>query len=244
MDAFSQESEVFRMLFEQHFDLADRFTEAAGRVEKVDTVLRGTDGANGLIEILEAAGNHVEQAAMRLDAFEVAGLDQKIQQTNQQIQALPQRLLKVADDLEFRHALAKALAEQLDGAIQQAQKAGVSLVTDLLAPAAEKIVEAASREAFGNAAMNAKALDKARGQIDGLIAERDSLNDSLKNTKVAMEEIARVEREALARQVERAQSASGRNLKATMVSGLVFGMLLSPHVSDLYHFIKLTLTTV
>jgi hypothetical protein len=135
--ALSREQLMLRELFQDHFKLADRFEAAANQIAQVERSLHSTGEQPGIAELLLDAADQIRGAASTIQGMNLDGFSRVLESLSRQIAGLPSRLLKPADEMDFRASLregiAKVLAESIiDAKLQVESEAADVAITDLV----------------------------------------------------------------------------------------------------------------
>jgi len=120
--ALTREQLMLRELFQDHFKLADQFEAAAQQVAAVERSLHGTGEQAGLAELLLDAADQIRGAASTIQGMNLDGFSQVLDSLSRQIAGLPSRLLKPADEMDFRASLREGIAQVLADAIVDARR--------------------------------------------------------------------------------------------------------------------------
>ncbi|MGA4475299.1 hypothetical protein ACPA2M_20225 [Ectopseudomonas chengduensis] len=112
---------MLRELFQDHFKLADQFEAAAQQVAAVERSLHGTGEQAGLAELLLDAAGQIRGAASTIQGMNLDGFSQVLDSLSRQIAGLPSRLLKPADEMDFRASLREGIAQVLADSIIDAK---------------------------------------------------------------------------------------------------------------------------
>ncbi|HFX0630695.1 hypothetical protein [Pseudomonas aeruginosa] len=121
MNPFDLESEKFRILFGEQYKLADQFEAAAQQIADVERSLHGTGEQPGLAELLLDAADQIRGAASTIQGMNLDGFSQVLVSLSNQIAGLPGRLLKPADEMDFRASLREGIAQVLADSIVDAK---------------------------------------------------------------------------------------------------------------------------
>lgn len=121
MNPFDLESEKFRILFGEQYKLADQFEAAAQKIADVERSLHGTGEQAGLAELLLDAAGQIRGAASSIQGMNLDGFSQVLDSLSRQIAGLPSRLLKPADEMDFRASLREGIAQVLADSIIDAK---------------------------------------------------------------------------------------------------------------------------
>jgi hypothetical protein len=121
MNPFDLESEKFRILFGEQYKLADQFEAAAQQIADVERSLHGTGEQPGLAELLLDAADQIRGAASTIQGMNMDGFSQVLDSLSRQIAGLPGRLLKPADEMDFRASLREGIAQVLADSIVDAK---------------------------------------------------------------------------------------------------------------------------
>ncbi len=119
--ALTREQLMLRELFQDHFKLADQFEAAAQQVASVERSLHGTGEQAGLAELLLSAADQIRGAASTIQGMNLDGFSQVLDSLSRQIAGLPSRLLKPADEMDFRASLREGIAQVLADSIIDAK---------------------------------------------------------------------------------------------------------------------------
>ncbi|WNF54226.1 hypothetical protein [Pseudomonas sp. SG20052] len=119
--ALTREQLMLRELFRDHFELADRFEATANQMAAVDRSLHGSGEQQGIAELLLNAAENIRGAASSIDTMNLDGFSRALDSLSRQIAGLPGRLLKPADEIDFRASLREGIAQVLAGAIIEAK---------------------------------------------------------------------------------------------------------------------------
>lgn len=135
--ALSREQLMLRELFQDHFKLADRFEAAANQIAQVERSLHSTGEQPGIAELLLDAANQIRGAASTIQGMNLDGFSRVIESLSRQIAGLPSRLLKPADEMDFRASLREGIAQVLaksiiDAKLQVESEAADVAITDLV----------------------------------------------------------------------------------------------------------------
>jgi predicted metal-dependent hydrolase len=121
MNPFDLESEKFRILFGEQYKLAEQFEAAAQQIADVERSLHGTGEQPGLAELLLDAAVQIRGAASTIQGMNLDGFSQVLVSLSNQIAGLPGRLLKPADEMDFRASLREGIAQVLADSIVDAK---------------------------------------------------------------------------------------------------------------------------
>ncbi|PTU77324.1 hypothetical protein DBO86_20290 [Pseudomonas indoloxydans] len=121
MNPFDLESEKFRILFGEQYKLAEQFEAVAQQIADVERSLHGTGEQPGLAELLLDAAVQIRGAASTIQGMNLDGFSQVLVSLSNQIAGLPGRLLKPADEMDFRASLREGIAQVLADSIIDAK---------------------------------------------------------------------------------------------------------------------------
>lgn len=135
--ALSREQLMLRELFQDHFKLADRFEAAANQIAQVERSLHSTGDQPGIAELLLDAADQIHGAASTIQGMNLDGFSRVLESLSRQIAGLPSRLLKPADEMDFRASLREGIAQVLaesiiDAKLQVESEAADVAITDLV----------------------------------------------------------------------------------------------------------------
>lgn len=135
--ALSREQLMLRELFQDHFKLADRFEAAANQIAQVERSLHSTGEQPGIAELLLDAADQIRGAASTIEGMNLDGFSRVLESLSRQIAGLPSRLLKPADEMDFRASLREGIAQVLaesiiDAKLQVESEAADVAITDLV----------------------------------------------------------------------------------------------------------------
>jgi hypothetical protein len=135
--ALSREQLMLRELFQDHFKLADRFEAAANQIAQVERSLHSTSEQPGIAELLLDAADQIRGAASTIQGMNLDGFSRVLESLSRQIAGLPSRLLKPADEMDFRASLREGIAQVLaesiiDAKLQVESEAADVAITDLV----------------------------------------------------------------------------------------------------------------
>ena len=135
--ALSREQLMLRELFQDHFKLADRFEAAANQITQVERSLHSTGEQPGIAELLLDAADQIRGAASTIHGMNLDGFSRVLESLSRQIAGLPSRLLKPADEMDFRASLREGIAQVLaesiiDAKLQVESEAADVAITDLV----------------------------------------------------------------------------------------------------------------
>lgn len=135
--ALSREQLMLRELFQDHFKLADRFEAAANQIAQVERSLHSTGEQPGIAELLLDAADQIRGAASTIQGMNLDGFSRVLESLSRQIAGLPSRLLKPADEMDFRASLREGIAQVLaesiiDAKLQVESEAADVAITDLV----------------------------------------------------------------------------------------------------------------
>ena len=122
---------MLRELFQDHFKLADRFEAAANQIVQVERSLHSTGEQPGIAELLLDAADQIRGAASTIQGMNLDGFSQVLESLSRQIAVLPSRLLKPADEMDFRDSLREGIAQVLAESIIDAKLQVESEVADV-----------------------------------------------------------------------------------------------------------------
>lgn len=129
--ALSREQLMLRELFQDHFKLADRFEAAANQIAQVERSLHSTGEQPGIAELLLDAADQIRGAASTIEGMNLDGFSRVLESLSRQIAGLPSRLLKPADEMDFRASLREGIAQVLAESIIDAKLQVESEVADV-----------------------------------------------------------------------------------------------------------------
>ena len=129
--ALSREQLMLRELFQDHFKLADRFEAAANQIAQVERSLHSTGEQPGIAELLLDAADQIRGAASTIHGMNLDGFSRVLESLSRQIAGLPSRLLKPADEMDFRASLREGIAQVLAESIIDAKLQVESEVADV-----------------------------------------------------------------------------------------------------------------
>ncbi len=135
--ALSREQLMLRELFQDHFKLADRFEAAANQIAQVERSLHSTGEQPGIAELLLDSADQIRGAASTIQGMNLDGFSRVLESLSRQIAGLPSRLLKPADEMDFRASLREGIAQVLaesiiDAKLQVESEAADVAITDLV----------------------------------------------------------------------------------------------------------------
>jgi len=119
--ALTREQLMLRELFRDHFELADRFEASANQMAAVDRSLHGSGEQQGVAELLLNAADQIRGAASSIDGMNLDVFSRALDALSRQIAGLPGRLLKPADEMDFRASLRDGIGQVLADAIIDAK---------------------------------------------------------------------------------------------------------------------------
>ncbi len=125
--------------------------------------LDGIKGERGVLHRIEAAGEVLDRIDSKLGPAS---------QLSKQIESLPERLLKPADEMQLRALLQENIAKALAGAIDQARLAAIDIGDE----AGREQAKATALEVFGEAVDLRADLEVERQHLDAvrkMLSERD-----------------------------------------------------------------------
>lgn len=105
----TRELAMLRQLFREHYELADRFEAAAQQISVVERSLHGTEGNQGIAEMLLDAAEQCRRGAAAVSQLNVSELAATVTQLNEHTKALPRQLLRPEESQAFRESLERAL---------------------------------------------------------------------------------------------------------------------------------------
>ncbi|WP_214509525.1 hypothetical protein [Pseudomonas brassicacearum] len=128
---------MLRELFQDHFKLADRFEAAANQIAQVERSLHSTGEQPGIAELLLDSADQIRGAASTIQGMNLDGFSRVLESLSRQIAGLPSRLLKPADEMDFRASLREGIAQVLaesiiDAKLQVESEAADVAITDLV----------------------------------------------------------------------------------------------------------------
>jgi len=135
--ALSREQLMLRELFQDHYKLADRFEAAANQIAQVERSFHSTGEQPGIAELLLDAADQIRGAASTIHGMNLDGFSRVLESLSRQIAGLPSRLLKPADEMDFRASLREGIAQVLaesiiDAKLQVESEAADVAITDLV----------------------------------------------------------------------------------------------------------------
>lgn len=191
MENQTRERALLEDLFAEHFILADRFDETAGKVEKIASVVGGTQGQPGLLRDLEEIRDSIQEACLALDPIVGAALPLKIELLKNQFDQVPFHIFKAVGSLEFRLKLAEAMIEAVKPAIEQAQEAASYSVSAHVHGEVGKAVAAAINEHLVEPTMSQGYIGKLEGEVEALNGRINAQIVTIEGQKVAISTLAR-----------------------------------------------------
>ena len=170
---------MLRELFRDHFELADRFEATANQMAAVDRSLHGSGEQQGIAELLLDAAENIRGAASSIDTMNLDGFSRALDSLSRQIAGLPGRLLKPADEIDFRASLRKGIAQVLadaiiDAKLQVEQEAIEVAINDLTGR-----VKAAMAQLGESSANYFAERNQLRGQLDTEKVKSTALTERL-----------------------------------------------------------------
>ncbi|MDD0972642.1 hypothetical protein [Pseudomonas fontis] len=164
--ALTREQLMLRELFRDHFELADRFEATANQMVAVDRSLHGSGEQQGIAELLLDAAENIRGAASSIDTMNLDGFSRTLDSLSRQIAGLPGRLLRPADEIDFRASLregiAQVLADSIIDAKLQVEREAVEVAINDLAGR----VKAAMAQLGESSANYFAERNQLRGQLD------------------------------------------------------------------------------
>lgn len=170
---------MLRELFRDHFELADRFEATANQMAAVDRSLHGSGEQQGIAELLLDAAENIRGAASSIDTMNLDGFSRALDSLSRQIAGLPGRLLKPADEIDFRASLREGIAQVLadaiiDAKLQVEQEAIEVAINDLTGR-----VKAAMAQLGESSANYFAERNQLRGQLDTEKVKSTALTERL-----------------------------------------------------------------
>lgn len=177
--ALTREQLMLRELFRDHFELADRFEATANQMAAVDRSLHGSGEQQGIAELLLDAAENIRGAASSIDTMNLDGFSRALDSLSRQIAGLPGRLLKPADEIDFRASLREGIAQVLadaiiDAKLQVEQEAIEVAINDLTGR-----VKAAMAQLGESSANYFAERNQLRGQLDTEKVKSTALTERL-----------------------------------------------------------------
>ncbi|MFU6554498.1 hypothetical protein ACM79P_29460 [Pseudomonas aeruginosa] len=172
MEKQTRERALLEELFADHFKLADRFDETAGMIDRVFDMLRGSEGSRGVIAALQ-------DACDALSPIAGGELEKKVAALIRQSQALPERLVRIADEEGFRLGVRNAFTDLFEEVVEATRNAGIEITSRELESLVKRAAQAAGDTVFGDAALNAAKLSRAEKEVENLKAQNLVLMDTL-----------------------------------------------------------------
>lgn len=177
--ALTREQLMLRELFRDHFELADRFEATANQMAAVDRSLHGSGEQQGIAELLLDAAENIRGAASSIDTMNLDGFSRALDSLSRQIAGLPGRLLKPADEIDFRASLREGIAQVLadaiiDAKLQAEQEAVEVAINDLAGR-----VKAAMAQLGESSANYFAERNQLRGQLDTEKVKSTALTERL-----------------------------------------------------------------
>lgn len=247
MNPFSLESETFRILFEQHFAVAEKSAETAAQVEFITSVLAGSAEQKGLLEKAEELVSSMEDVYVRLEPAASMALEAR---------ETPKRLFTAAQSKDFRDVLQTSMTEAGTSAIeavhQRAGELGVQIALEDLTERMTDALQQANVRVFGSesfadqfaerkaAEAKVRALEaQLAAQVDQLKAlkkaETDRIAELAASEKARMAAIAESEKERYGIATRYLADAQGNAVKAAtrrVIPALIVGVLLGVWLND------------
>lgn len=182
--ALTREQLMLRELFHDHFKLADQFEAAAQQIADVERSLHGTGEQAGLAELLLDAADQIRGAASTIQGMNLDGFSRVLETLSRQIAGLPSRLLKPADEMDFRASLREGISEVLaelivDVKLQFENEAADAAINDLV------VRMKAAMSQLGESSMTFFA---ERNQLKGLLEAEKKKNEALAHRMKYFEE--------------------------------------------------------
>ncbi len=168
MSPFDLESEKFRILFGDLYQLADKVDESAREIARIVTVIHGADTGRGVLSELETIRDSIADGAKALEPIIGAALPAKIEALKRQFDQVPGHILKAASSVEFHQKLGEAMAEAAKPAIEQAQQAASYSVSAHVHGEVGKAVAAAVNEHLADAIETKGYIGKLEGEVEAL----------------------------------------------------------------------------
>lgn len=168
MESSSREKILMQELFADHYRLADRFDEAAARVESIKHVMLGSESGRGLLGELEEIRDSIAEGTKALEPIVGASLPAKIEALKRQFDEVPGHILKAASSVEFHQKLGESMAEAAKPAIEQAQQAASYSVSAHVHGEVGKAVAAAVNEHLADAIETKGYIGKLEGEVEAL----------------------------------------------------------------------------
>ncbi|GLX13649.1 hypothetical protein Pstr01_18880 [Pseudomonas straminea] len=168
--ALTREQLMLRELFQDHFKLADQFEAAAQQVAAVERSLHGTGEQAGLAELLLDAAGQIRGAASTIQGMNLDGFSQVLDSLSRQIAGLPSRLLKPADEMDFRASLREGIAQVLADSIIDAKLQVESEAVDVAISDVANRIKAAMAQMGESSANYFAERNQLKGQLE---AERE-----------------------------------------------------------------------
>lgn len=187
MNPFDLESEKFRILFGEQYKLAEQFEAAAALLRASTAILQGAEGGPGVLHATEEAAKQLFKASESVE--EICDRLSVLKPLRDQIESLPDRLLRFSDSRQFRDSLSSALHEEHEKVLEAGREAATSLVSADLEEQMCAALEAAERRVYGDTLIVQKNLLIQNEQftaeiarLKGVIAEMDKqkLDDAKK----------------------------------------------------------------
>ena len=168
MNPFDLESEKFRILFGDLYQLADKVDESAREIGRIVNVMHGSETGRGVLWELETIRDSIAEGAKALEPIIGAALPAKIEALKRQFDEVPGHILKAASSVEFHQKLGEAMVEAAKPAIEQAQQAASYSVSAHVHGEVGKAVAAAVNEHLAESIMTKGYIGKLEGQVSAL----------------------------------------------------------------------------
>lgn len=227
MEKQTRERALLEELFADHYKLASRFDEAAGKVDRVFDMLRGTEGSRGVIADLEAA-------CIALGPIAGGELEQKVAALLRQAQALPERLVKIADEEGFRLGVRNTFTDLFEEVVEATRNAGIEITSRELESLLKRAAQAAGDTVFGDAALNAAKLSQAEKEIENLKSQNLVLMDTLSTREQLSEQAINKLGQDLGAVSEKLAAANSRRFGFYgLVAAFALGIFMHGHVTSM-----------
>ncbi len=176
MNPFDLESEKFRILFGDLYQLADKVDESAREIGRIVNVMHGSETGRGVLSELETIRDSIAEAATALEPIVGAALPEKIDALKAQIDGVPNVLIAAADTSEFKSQIGEVMVEASQHLIERAKQDAQYSFNAHLHEEAGKAVSAAVKAAVEEHLEDAA---NKRGYIESLKVKCASLEEKV-----------------------------------------------------------------
>lgn len=149
----SRDEELLRVLFSEHFALAEKFEQAAQQVANTVSNLTGTETQLGIASLLLDAAAECRSAAASLKRIDLKVVDEQVSLLLEKVEDIPSVLIAAAQEIEFKNTLEDSFSTSLLAAVKEARaqalNEGAKISLQVLSEALKSTILQVEQDMYG-----------------------------------------------------------------------------------------------